>query len=112
MFFNHQSQICNPKLKAPVSEPSLAATNLPPAPDWLARRDGSLKHGVQPETVFALVGPQPLYKLEVRPAAGKFTCAVTQTVNGKRLDDATAAYPTADAALADGLEQLRNKLGW
>jgi hypothetical protein len=84
----------------------------PPIPDWLARRDGALKPGVQSETTFVLVGGQPLYKLEVRPAAGQFTCTVANTVNGKRLDDAKTTYPSADAALASGLEQLRNALGW
>jgi hypothetical protein len=83
-----------------------------PIPDWLAPHDGSLKPGVQHETTFVMVGGQPLYKLEVRPAAGQFTCAVTNTVNGKRLDDAKTTCPSADAALAGGLEQLRNALGW
>ena len=81
-------------------------------PDWLKLRDGSLKPGVRPETTFVLVGGQPLYKLEVRPAAGKFACAVSNTVNGKRLDDAKATYPTAADAVAGGLDQLRNSLGW
>jgi hypothetical protein len=84
----------------------------PAAPDWLTLRDGALKPGVCPETTFVLVGGRPLYKLELRPAAGAFACAVSNTVNGKRLDDPKATYPTADAALAGGLDQLRNKLGW
>jgi hypothetical protein len=82
------------------------------APEWLTLRDGSLKPGVRPETQFVLVGGQPLYKLEVRPASGKFTCAVSNTVNGKRLDDGTITYPNAPEAFAGGLEQLRGKLGW
>ncbi|WP_439625091.1 hypothetical protein [Gemmata sp.] len=81
-------------------------------PDWLKLRDGALKPGVRSETTFVLVGGQPLYKLEVRPAAGTFACAVSNTVNGKRLDDPAAAFPTADAALAGGLERLRTVLGW
>jgi hypothetical protein len=81
-------------------------------PDWLAKRDGSLKPGVQPHMLFVLVGGAPQYKVEVRPAAGKYTCAVQQSVNGRRLDDPALTYPTADAALAGGLEQLRNALGW
>jgi hypothetical protein len=81
-------------------------------PDWLKPRDGALKAGVRPETTFVLVGGKPLYKLEVRPASGQYACAVSNTVNGRRLDDAKATYPTADAALAGGLEQLRNALGW
>ena len=79
--------------------------------DWLARRDGSLKPGLGGRTLFVLVGGAPQYRLDALPAAGKFACAVTQTVNGRRLDDATT-YLTADAALAGGLEQLRVRLGW
>jgi hypothetical protein len=66
---------------------------------------------VRADTVFVMLGNQPQYKLEARPAAGTFTCAVSQTINGRRLDDG-ATYPTKDAALAGGLEQLREKLGW
>ncbi|HEV3437902.1 MAG TPA: hypothetical protein VG122_11110 [Gemmata sp.] len=83
-----------------------------PVPDWLTLRAGSLKPGVRPETQFVLIGDQPLYKLEVRPATGKFTCAISNTVNGKRLDDGTTVYPGAQEAFAGGLEQLRAKLGW
>ena len=81
-------------------------------PDWLAVRSGTLKPGVRPETTFVMLEGQPLYKLEVRPAKSTFACAVSNTVNGKRLDDTAATYPTADAALVGGLDQLRNRLGW
>ena len=83
-----------------------------PVPDWLKIRDGGLKPGIRPETCFVMVGGQPLYKLEVRPAAGAYTCAVSETVNGRRLDDARTTYPSADAARDGGLEQLREALGW
>jgi hypothetical protein len=33
-------------------------------------------------------------------------------VNGKRHDDPKQTYPDAAAALAGGLDQLRNALGW
>ncbi|AWM36459.1 hypothetical protein GobsT_57360 [Gemmata obscuriglobus] len=81
-------------------------------PDWLQTRGGALKPGVRTETTFVMLEGNPQYKLEVRPAAGKFACAVSSTVNGKRLDDAAATYPTAADALAGGLNQLRDKLGW
>jgi hypothetical protein len=81
-------------------------------PDWLKLRSGLLKPGVRPETQFVLIGDQPLYKLEVRPANGKFTCAISNTVNGKRLDDGTATFPSVPEAFVGGLEQLRAKLGW
>ena len=81
-------------------------------PDWLARRRGQLERGVQPETCFVLVNGEPLYKLEVRPAVGRYTCTVTETANGRRLDDGAATYPNFDEAIAGGLELLRAKLGW
>lgn len=84
---------------------------LPTVPDWLTRREGSLTPGLRDQVVFVMLGAQPQYRLDVRPAEGKFACTVTQTVNGRRLDDSTT-YPTADAALAGGLEQLRVRLGW
>ncbi len=80
-------------------------------PDWLKARGGALKPGVRENTVFVMLGDQPQYKLEATPAAGQFTCAVSQTINGRRLDGG-ATYPTSDAAFAGGLEQLREKLGW
>ena len=82
------------------------------APDWLTKRDGSLTPGIRDGIVFVVLSGQPQYRLDVRPAAGKHVCAVTQTVNGRRLDDGATTYPTADAAVAGGLDQLREKLGW
>jgi hypothetical protein len=81
-------------------------------PDWLQTRGGALKAGVRPETTFVVLEGTPQYKLEVRPAAGTFACAVSNTVNGKRLDDPKATYADAPGALAGGLEQLRTALGW
>ena len=81
-------------------------------PDWLVTRSATLKPGVRPETTFVMLEGNPQYKLEVRPAAGTFACTVSNTVNGKRLDDLKATYPSADAAVAGGLEQLRTALGW
>lgn len=84
---------------------------LPAVPDWLKAHDGGLAPGVRDHLVFVTVGGQPHYRLEARPAAGKYTCHVTQTVNGRRLDGG-ATYPDRDAALAGGLEELRATLGW
>jgi hypothetical protein len=80
-------------------------------PDWLAKRDGTLKPGIRAHALHVLIGGVPQYKVEARPAGGQFICAVQQSVNGKRLDDDTK-YPTADAAVAGGLEQLKKALGW
>jgi hypothetical protein len=88
----------------------MTSTTVTP-PEWLTKRDGTLKSGVGPDVVFVLVGGAPQYRLDVRPAGGQFTCAVIQTVNGRQLGDGTP-YSTAEAALAGGLEQLRTALGW
>lgn len=90
----------------------MTQTTATTAPDWLTKRGGSVRRGVRPETRFVLVGGEPLYKLEVRPAAGRFACAVSNSNNGARLDDGAAIYANSDEALAGGLEQLRQTLGW
>lgn len=81
-------------------------------PDWLKKREGALAPGVRESTAFVMIGGAPQYKLEIRPAAGKFICSVQQSNNGKRLDNPGQTYPTPADALAGGLEQLRNVLGW
>jgi hypothetical protein len=58
-----------------------------------------------------LLGKEPQYLLIPVPIAGRFGCAVMQTINGKRLDG-TGTYPTEDEALRGGLEDLRKALGW
>jgi hypothetical protein len=80
-------------------------------PEWLSKRDGSLRAGLNASTVLVLLGGHPQYKIVAGPASGKYTCAVTQTNNAKRLDGG-ANYPTLDAAITGGLEELRMKLGW
>jgi hypothetical protein len=84
---------------------------LPTAPDWLTKRSGLLKPGIADHIVFVMLDGKPHYRLDVRPAGGQFSCAVTQTINGKRLD-AEAKFATAEAAVAGGLDALRNKMGW
>lgn len=82
------------------------------APDWLSTRDGALLPGYQPFVTTVTLGGVPQYKLEVRPAGATYTCYVVQAVNGRRVDDAKGSYPTAAAAVAGGLDQLRTALGW
>jgi hypothetical protein len=88
------------------------ATAMMAVPEWLAKRDGGLKPGVREHLFFVMIGGAPQYKVEARPAAGKFVCAVQQSINGRRLDDPAATYASADAAIAGGLDQLRGALGW
>ncbi|HEY8504615.1 MAG TPA: hypothetical protein VIL46_08535 [Gemmataceae bacterium] len=80
-------------------------------PEWLRRRGGELRRGLSEETWLVLLGGQPQYKLFATPARGKYTCVVTRTVSGRRLDD-QRIYPTLEEALRGGLEELRQKLGW
>ena len=84
---------------------------LPISPDWLTKRAGTLTQGIRPEVLFVMLGGQPQYRLDARPAGGQFICNVTQTANGKPLDG-DGKYATPDAALEGGLEALRAKLGW
>lgn len=81
------------------------------APDWLAARDGGLAKGLNDRTVLVTVNGNPMWRLDAVPSKGQFTCAVLQTNSGRRLDEGKG-YPTRDAALAGGLEELRIKLGW
>ena len=85
---------------------------VPAVPEWLAKRDGSLAPGVGDHILFVTVSQTPQYRLETRPARGQFACTVTQTQNGRPIDDASAVYPSADAAFAGGLERLKQRLGW
>ena len=80
-------------------------------PDWLKTRDGGLAQGLKEDVLLVTLNGHPHYRLDALPAKGKFTCAIIQTNNGRRLDDGIE-YSTRDAALAGGLEELRAKLGW
>ena len=81
------------------------------APDWLTTRGGEMSPGLNERTWLITLSGHPMYRLVAGPAKGKFTCTVTQTNNGKRLD-AGAEYPNLPGALSGGLEELRTKLGW
>ena len=83
----------------------------PAAPDWLKQRDGTLKPGLREYIALVVISDRPEYRLEVRPAAGKFACVVSYTNNGKLIDGGES-QPTADAAWAEGLVRLKNRLGW
>ena len=80
-------------------------------PEWLSKHGGELRQATVPDTWLILLGGQPQYRLVPVPAAGKSSCQVTQTNNGRRLDGG-ASYASADEALQGGLEDLRKALGW
>ena len=81
------------------------------APEWLTMRDGGLVKGANGTVLYVTLDGRPQWRLDADPAKGKFTCAVLQTNNGKRLD-AGKEYASREAALAGGLDELRARLGW
>ncbi len=80
-------------------------------PDWIKARNGELKGGRDGHSWTVYFAGQPQYLLEPVPALGKFSCRVTQTINGKRLDRGSK-WETHEAALQGGLNELREALGW
>ena len=81
------------------------------APDWLTARTGGLVKGINERTWLVTLNGNPMWRLDVGPSKGQYTCAVLQTNSGKRLDEGKD-YPSQEAAFAGGLEELRAKLGW
>ena len=53
-----------------IRSPKVVVAAPSSVPEWLAKRAGAIQSGVDRETRFVLVGGEPLYKLEVRPASG------------------------------------------
>ncbi len=80
-------------------------------PSWLELRNASIRPGLNGSTQLILLSGHPQYKMVAVPAVGKFTCVITQTNNGKRLDG-QKTYNNEEEALNGGLEELREKLGW
>jgi hypothetical protein len=81
------------------------------APDWLTKRGGELRGSKDGHSCTVYFAGQPQYLLEPVPAAGRFACRVTQTINGRRLEG-KETFKTREEALQGGLEDLRNALGW
>jgi len=80
-------------------------------PEWLTQRGGELLAGRDGKNWLLYFDKEPQYLLALVPAQGKYSCRVTQTINGRRLD-AGGAYPTPEDAVRGGLEDLRQALGW
>ncbi len=80
-------------------------------PDWLTRRNVRLQGSKDGGSWLVYLGAEPQYLLQAVPVKGQFGCRITQTINGRRLDSG-AVYPSLDAALHGGLEELRQALGW
>jgi hypothetical protein len=80
-------------------------------PDWLSRHDGTVQLNKEGNSASVHFAGALQYILLPVPAKGKYSCRVTQTINGKRLDG-TNTYATAEDAIRGGLEDLRQALGW
>jgi hypothetical protein len=80
-------------------------------PDWLSRHDGTVQLNKEGNSASVYFAGALQYVLVPVPAKGKYSCPVTQTINGKRLDG-TNTYASAEDALRGGLEDLRQALGW
>lgn len=80
-------------------------------PSWLTQRGGELRASRDGHSWMVYFAGQPQYVVMPVPAAGKFACRVSQTINGRRLDGGTT-YPSAEDAVRGGLEDLRKALGW
>lgn len=81
------------------------------SPDWLTQRGGELRASKDGKSCTVHFAGEPQYLLLAVPAAGKYACRVSQTINGKRLDG-PGAWPTLDEAIRGGLDHLRQELGW
>ena len=80
-------------------------------PDWLMQRGVHLQESRNGLSWLVYLGKEPQYLLMAVPVKGQFGCRITQTINGRRLDSG-ATYPSVEAALQGGLEDLRQALGW
>jgi hypothetical protein len=80
-------------------------------PCWLEQHGGHLQASKNGTSWLVYLGRELQYLLMPTPAKGHFSCRVSQTINGRRLDG-TATYATPEDAVRGGLEDLRNALGW
>jgi hypothetical protein len=80
-------------------------------PDWLVLHGGELRANPDGENYAVYFGPTLEYVLRLFPVRGKYSCRVTQTINGKHLESG-APHPTPDDAVRGSLDDLRKALGW
>lgn len=80
-------------------------------PDWLKQHDGELRLGRDGRSASIYFAGQLQYVLVPVPAKGHYSCRISETINGRRLDS-DRVYRSVAEAYAGGLEELRQKLGW
>ncbi|MFO0877479.1 MAG: hypothetical protein U0840_08905 [Gemmataceae bacterium] len=80
-------------------------------PDWLKQREGELRLSRDGRSCSVYFAGQLQYVLIPVPTKGQYSCRITETINGRRLDSART-FPSVEQTLQGGLEDLRGKLGW
>jgi len=80
-------------------------------PDWLKQHGGEVRPSKDPRSCAVYFAGSLQYVLLAVPARGQFTCRITQTINGRRLDNGKT-YAGVEEALRGGLDELREALGW
>jgi hypothetical protein len=80
-------------------------------PDWIIRHGGDVRPGPLSQIWYVYFDGEPQYALSLVPVAGKHSCEVRQTINGRQLDSGSA-HATEEEAISAGLEELRKALGW
>lgn len=80
-------------------------------PEWLSQHRGSVAQGPDGRTWYVVFEKEPQYRLVPVPAKGRLGCAITQTINGKRIPSENLA-DSSDGAIQAGLEDLGKYLGW
>jgi hypothetical protein len=80
-------------------------------PDWLVRHSGDLRLDRPTGRWLVYLDNEPQYRLEVRPAEGKFGCEIFQTNNSRHVGSGSAGV-SEEEAIESGLEELRQTLGW
>jgi hypothetical protein len=103
-------QEAKPEARGPVRHEETTGMAVT-TPDWLSRHGGELHLGAGGHSASVYFSGQLQYVLVPTPARGGFSCRVTETINGRRLDGGET-WPTAEDAIRGGLEDLRKALGW
>jgi hypothetical protein len=80
-------------------------------PDWLKQRGGEVRTSKDGYSCSVYFAGQLQYVLIPIPAKGQYACRISETINGRRVENPTT-YPTVAEAFKGGLENLKTYLGW
>lgn len=80
-------------------------------PAWLTGHGAALHKGHAAHVWFVISNKQAHYRLVAVPVGGRYGCAITQSINGRRIASDSQADSAEDAILR-GLDDLGKALGW